>query len=151
MTPDRSFAPEVMAMNLVPYMRSLQKLDTVFTVTYRLMRVARAGNALEATIGSDYGGVEKTKLYDQIVVNHGTVPLDELFFALKPLSSNGGEISHAALIEGAPQRVQLARRFADECLRLSLYGSMRPEAFPDVAERVAKGPRPMSRRGRADS
>ena len=25
MTPDRSFAPEVMAMNLVPYMRSLQK------------------------------------------------------------------------------------------------------------------------------
>ncbi len=53
--------------------------------------------------------------------------------------------------EGAPQRVQLARRFADECLRLSLYGSMRPEAFPDVAERVAKGPRPMSRRGRADS
>ena len=27
MTPDRSFAPEVMAMNLVPYMRSLQKLD----------------------------------------------------------------------------------------------------------------------------
>ena len=26
MTPDRSFAPEVMAMNLVPYMRGLQKL-----------------------------------------------------------------------------------------------------------------------------
>ena len=33
MTPDRSFAPEVMAMNLVPYMRSLQKLDVTFTVT----------------------------------------------------------------------------------------------------------------------
>ena len=29
MTPDRSFAPEVMAMNLVPYMRSLQKLERV--------------------------------------------------------------------------------------------------------------------------
>ncbi len=35
MTPDRSFAPEVMAMNLVPYMRSLQKLDVTFTVTYQ--------------------------------------------------------------------------------------------------------------------
>ena len=36
MTPDRAFAPEVMAMNLVPYMRTLQKLDMTFTVTFRL-------------------------------------------------------------------------------------------------------------------
>src|SRR5690606_6997084 len=35
-TPDRSFAPEVMAMNLVPYMRSLQDLDVTFTVSYRV-------------------------------------------------------------------------------------------------------------------
>ena len=105
MTPDRSFAPEVMAMNLVPYMRSLQKLDTTFTVTWRLMSVAKSGNALEATIGSDYGGVEKTKIYDQIVVNHGTLPLDELYFALKPHSSNHGEVSHDALTHGQPQRV----------------------------------------------
>jgi hypothetical protein len=28
MTPDRTFAPEVMAMNLVPYLRSLQKVPT---------------------------------------------------------------------------------------------------------------------------
>ena len=40
-TPDRSFAPEVMAMNLVPYMRALQGRDTVFTVTWRLVSVAR--------------------------------------------------------------------------------------------------------------
>ncbi len=31
MTPDRSFSPEVMAMNLVPYMRSLQNKDVTFT------------------------------------------------------------------------------------------------------------------------
>ena len=40
MTPDRSFAPDVMAMNLVPYMRSLQGRDVTFTVTYRLKSVA---------------------------------------------------------------------------------------------------------------
>ena len=34
MTPERTFAPEVMAMNLVPYLRSLQKLDVTFTVTF---------------------------------------------------------------------------------------------------------------------
>ena len=105
MTPDRSFAPEVMAMNLVRYMRSLQKRDTTFTVTWRLMGVTRAGNALEARIGSDYGGVERLKTYDQIVINHGTLPLDELYFTLKPLSRNHGEISHAALTAGEPQAV----------------------------------------------
>ena len=45
MTPDRSFAPEVMGMNLVPYMRSLQKRDVTFTVTFRLESVRRDGNA----------------------------------------------------------------------------------------------------------
>jgi N-methyl-L-proline demethylase len=88
MTPDRSFAPEVMGMNLVPYMRSLQKLDVTFTVTFRLQDVAREGNGLKAVIGSDYGGVTKTRLFDQVVVNHGTRPLDELYFALKPRSKN---------------------------------------------------------------
>jgi len=44
-TPDRAFAPEVMAMNLVPYMRTLQKLDTTFTVTYRLEAVEKTCRA----------------------------------------------------------------------------------------------------------
>jgi 2,4-dienoyl-CoA reductase-like NADH-dependent reductase (Old Yellow Enzyme family)/thioredoxin reductase len=103
MTPDRSFAPEVMGMNLVPYMRSLQQLDTVFTVTWRLLAVERDGNALVARIGSDYGTVEQRRRFDQIVVNHGTRPLDELYFELRPLSSNLGEVHHAGLIEGRPQ------------------------------------------------
>jgi hypothetical protein len=55
MTPDRSFAPEVMVMNLVPYMRSLQKKDVTFTVTFRLEAAQRLGNQLLAKVGSDYG------------------------------------------------------------------------------------------------
>ena len=103
MTPDRAFAPEVMAMNLVPYMRSLQKLNTTFTVTFRLDAVEKSGNELTATIGSDYGGVEKKQTYDQIVVNHGTIPLDELYFELKPRSSNLGAVNYENLINGKPQ------------------------------------------------
>jgi N-methyl-L-proline demethylase len=105
MTPDRSFAPEVMAMNLVPYMRSLQKHDALFTVTYRLEAVAREGNELVATIGSDYGGVAQTRRFDQVVVNHGTIPLDDLYFALRPLSSNLGEVAHGELLDGREQTV----------------------------------------------
>ncbi|OLP53021.1 N-methylproline demethylase [Rhizobium rhizosphaerae] len=105
MTPDRAFAPEVMAMNLVPYMRALQKLDTTFTVTYRLEAAEKSGNQIVAHVGSDYGGVSKQRLVDQIVVNHGTIPLDELYFELKPASRNLGEVSYDALIAGAPQTV----------------------------------------------
>ncbi|OWV88265.1 NADH:flavin oxidoreductase [Rhizobium sp. R693] len=105
MTPDRSFAPEVMAMNLVPYMRSLQKLDVTFTVTFRLEAAERSGNQIVATVGSDYGGVSKQRVVDQIVVNHGTIPLDELYFDLKPLSSNLGETSYDQLLAGEPQSI----------------------------------------------
>jgi hypothetical protein len=105
MTPDRSFAPEVMAMNLVPYMRSLQKLDVTFTVTYRLESVEKKGNQLMARVGSDYGGVSKERTIDQLVINHGTIPLDDIYFELKPKSSNHGEVSYDQLLEGEPQRV----------------------------------------------
>ena len=102
-TPDRSFAPEVMAMNLVPYMRNLQGRDTVFTVTWRLLKVAREGNRLRATLGSDYGTFRRERLVDQVVVNHGTRPLDELYFDLKPLSRNLGAVDYEALATGGVQ------------------------------------------------
>ena len=105
MTPDRSFAPDVMGMNLVPYMRNLQKLDVTFTVTFRLEDVVRDGNQLRALIGSDYGGVRKERLFDQVVVNHGTRPLDDVYFELKPHSKNLGEVNYEALIAGTPQTV----------------------------------------------
>ena len=106
MTPDRSFAPEVMAMNLVPYMRSLQKMDVTFTVTYRLESVQRDGDGLLAIVGSDYGGVRKERRVDQVVVNHGTRPLDELYFGLKPLATNQGAVDYSALLAGHAQTLQ---------------------------------------------
>ena len=109
MTPDRSFSPEVMAMNLVPYMRSLQKLDVTFTVTFRLESVERhptQSGKLLAVLGSDYGGVRKERVVDQVVVNHGTLPLEDLYFELKPMSSNEGAVNYTDLIAGKPQTVQ---------------------------------------------
>ncbi|ATX64716.1 NADH:flavin oxidoreductase [Roseinatronobacter bogoriensis] len=103
MTPDRSFAPDVMAMNLVPYMRSLQALDTRFTVTYRLHDVEKSGNMLTAVIGTDYSNHLERRDFDQVVVNHGTLPMDELYFELKPQSRNLGALDQDAFVEGRPQ------------------------------------------------
>lgn len=103
MTPDRSFAPEVMAMNLVPYMRSLQKMDVTFTVTYRLAKVERTDAGLVAHVGSDYGGVHQQRVVDQVIINHGTRPLDDLYMELKADSLNQGAVDYDALIAGRTQ------------------------------------------------
>ncbi|MAZ23011.1 NADH:flavin oxidoreductase [Roseovarius sp.] len=105
MTPDRTFAPDIMAMNLVPYMRALQDKDVTFTVARRLLGVERSGNRLTATIGTDYSDFSRAQSYDQVVVNYGTLPLDTLYFDLKPLSRNGGAVDHEALVAGRPQGI----------------------------------------------
>ena len=42
-------------------------------------------------------------MVDQVVVEHGTLPADDLYFELKPASSNLGEIDLDALLAGRPQ------------------------------------------------
>ena len=105
MTPDRVFAPDIMAMNLVPYMRNLQDKNVTFTVTRRLLDVQKDGNQLKAIIGTDYSDLRTEATYDQIVINYGTLPLDELYFDLKSLSWNGGAVDYDAMIDGRPQDV----------------------------------------------
>ncbi|AZQ67078.1 FAD-binding protein [Silicimonas algicola] len=118
MTPDRTFAPDIMAMNLVPYMRALQSKDVTFTVTRRLLDVTRDGNRLKAVIGTDYSDLRTERIYDQIVVNYGTLPLDDLYFELKPLSSNGGAVDYDALIEGRAQGIASGKKSGFQLFRI---------------------------------
>jgi len=105
MTPDRGISPDVMGMNISPYLKALQQGDVTFTIARRLLEVTRQGNRLEATTGTDYGPARWTGTYDQVVVNYGTRPLDELYFDLRPGSSNLGAVDHDALLAGTPQQV----------------------------------------------
>ena len=103
---DRAIVPEVMAMSLTPSLRLLQELDVTFTPAWRLDAVRRDGNGLTAVLGSDYGPTRRERSVDQVVVNHGTRPLDELYFELRPGSSNLGEVDYEALIARRPQTVR---------------------------------------------
>ncbi|PTW52075.1 FAD-dependent oxidoreductase [Rhodovulum kholense] len=100
---DRSLVPEVMAMSLTPALRALQRADVVWTPTWRLDAIRRTGNTLTAVLGSDYGPETRERQVDQVVVNTGTHPLDDLYFGLRPGASNLGEVDYPALIEGRPQ------------------------------------------------
>ncbi len=130
-TRDRTFAPEVMGMNLSPYVAALQARGATFTVTWRLDAVARDGNRLRATLGSDYGATTQDRTVDQVVVNHGTRPNADLYHALVPHAANGGAVDYGRLVAGAPQAMGGLRLFrvgdavAARNIHAGIYDSLR--------------------------
>jgi N-methyl-L-proline demethylase len=96
-------------MNHVPYAQVFQQHCVVTTINRRLVAVHREGKKLAAIVGSDFGPWRETRLVDQVVVEHGTLPLDELYFELKTGSVNGGEIDQRAMIDLQPQTVERNR------------------------------------------
>lgn len=104
-TPERFFAPEIGGLNHVAYATCFRDHAVTITINARLLSVHRRGNGLAALIGSDYSSRVEERHVDQVVVEHGTLPLDDLYFALKPNSLNGGEVDYRSLIEGRPQTI----------------------------------------------
>ena len=104
-TPERYFAAEIGGLNHTLYAKAFHKHDVRITIHSRLMAVRRDGNALIATIGSDHGPERRERRVDQVVVEHGTLPVTDLYDALKPLSVNLGEVDYKALLGGRPQTI----------------------------------------------
>ena len=104
-TPERFFAPDIGGLNHVPYAECFHAHGVRITINTRLLALRRQGNRLAAVLGGDYGLRTETRIVDQVVVEHGTLPLDELYFALKQGSRNHGEVDYEALIVGGPQDV----------------------------------------------
>jgi 2,4-dienoyl-CoA reductase-like NADH-dependent reductase (Old Yellow Enzyme family)/thioredoxin reductase len=105
-TPERFFAPEIGGLNHAMYARKFHRHGVRVTINSRLKSVRREGNELVATIGSEYGPETSERRVDQVVVEHGTLPADELYHALLPHSVNLGEIDYAALLDGRRQSVE---------------------------------------------
>ena len=105
MTPDRSISSEIMGMNLTPYLKNFQNKEITYTIARRLLGVSIKGNTLNAMIGSDYGNFKYNSNYDQVIINYGTKPLDDLYFELVPLSINAGEVNYKKLIKGLDQDI----------------------------------------------
>ncbi|MBT4464253.1 MAG: NAD(P)-binding protein, partial [Rhodospirillaceae bacterium] len=104
-SPERFFAPEIGGLNHVPYARCFQDHGVRITINTRLIAARRDGNKLIAVLGSDYTDVTEERYIDQIVVEHATLPMDDLYFELKEHSVNRGEIDYSALIAGRPQAI----------------------------------------------
>lgn len=98
-SPERFFAPEIGGMNHVPYAKTFAEKNVRVTINTRLKAVRRDGNALVATLCSDFSPTASAeRRVAQVVVEHGTMPMADLYFELKPLSRNLGSVDYKALI-----------------------------------------------------
>jgi hypothetical protein len=78
-------------------------MGVVMTPDVRLTKIYPEGNRVVAVLRNEYTHEEEERVVDQVVCEHGTRPRDDLYFALKPHSSNLGRMDLAALIAGEPQ------------------------------------------------
>lgn len=104
-TIDDSLAQEVEYSSRAIYRKQFKQLGITVTVDHHLIKVERdTSNTLKATFKHELTNELLQLPATQIVVERGTAPLDEVFHALKDLSSNAGVTDLPALIEGRPQR-----------------------------------------------
>lgn len=100
-SPERFFAPEMGGMNHVPYMAAFHRHGVQVTINTRLVAVRRDGNMLVAVLASDFEkGWRTERRVQQVVVEHGTAPNDDLYRALKPASRNLGAVDYERLVAG---------------------------------------------------
>ncbi|MBP1883117.1 NADH:flavin oxidoreductase [Sinorhizobium mexicanum] len=136
-SPERMFAPEIGGMNHVPYAKIFAEKNVRVTINTRLKSVRRDGNSLVATLFSDFSEtVSIERRVAQVVVEHGTVPMADLYLDLKPLSRNLGAVDYKALIrrenpmavrnpEGTFDLIRIGDAVASRNIHAGIYDALR--------------------------
>ncbi|WP_075219554.1 NADH:flavin oxidoreductase [Acuticoccus yangtzensis] len=104
-TPERTVGPEVGGTSFPPYFKAFSDHGVTTTLNLKLSAIRREGNRLIAVFWDEYGEREVMREADQIVVENGTQPLEDLYFDLKDGSTNRGEVDLGQMIAGAAQTV----------------------------------------------
>ena len=103
-TPERMVAVDIGGTNFPAYLRAFYEHEVKITPDHWLTAVRRnEEKRLVATLYNDYSKRSSERVVDQVVVDHGTIPIDDLYFDLLPEATNGGEIEMAAYVNLQPQ------------------------------------------------
>ncbi len=105
-TAERSVGRELGGTNLGAHMDEMYKRGIEIRPDMRLTALSRAGNRLLARIENIYSEAWEEIEIDQVIGENGTLPNDDLYFALKPLSKNLGEADIDAMTRFAPQTIE---------------------------------------------
>ena len=104
-SPDRLIGLEVTGTSYPAYLKVFYEAGVRMTPDHRLHAVRRTGDRrLEVELANDYTGGSMTRLVDQVIVEHGSLPNDELYAALLRASSNEGVLDIDAYLGGQPQQ-----------------------------------------------
>lgn len=102
-TPDRMIAEDVGVTNHAIHLRELYRSGVTIRPDSRLIEVSQNGNRLSAVFRNEYSDEESRYEYDQIIVEIGTAPLDELYQELAVKSVNQGQVDIESLLTGKAQ------------------------------------------------
>ena len=106
-TPERTVGPLVGSMNSPAYLRTFAERGVTITLGHRLTEVrSDEDGTLVAVLRSEYADTVQDRYLDLVVVEHGTLPNDDLYFDLVPHSSNEGAVDQAALLALRPQTIR---------------------------------------------
>lgn len=87
------------------YRKRFVENGVTVTTDNTLIRVRPSGNRLVATFRHELTGATMELTASQVVVEHGTEPVDEMFDALREASANAGVTDIEALLQRRPQLV----------------------------------------------
>ena len=90
-------------VNYPVYLKHFYEKGILLTPDRRLEKVEKIGRQLRSTFENELTGQVEERLSDQVVVEHGTVPLDDLFEELRAQSCNNGSVDMDRLLAGQPQ------------------------------------------------
>lgn len=102
-SPDRHTGRSLGGQNYPIYLRNLYRRGATLTPNHRLLGVRSNGNRRVAALQNEYSRETFEREVDQVVVDQGTLPADDIFHALTDGSRNLGELDVEALIEGRAQ------------------------------------------------
>ncbi len=102
-TPERMLGIEVGGMNHVPYARAFNEADVRITLNQKMMSVQPELGRLCVEIGSDHSRHRSARHVDYVITDSGTAVNADLYFELKPNSTNLGAVDYGALTEGRAQ------------------------------------------------
>ena len=100
---DGELATELTYAERAVWKRRLYELDVPMTFDHRLTRIIRDGNRKTATFVNETTGTATTLMADQIIVEHGTLPLDQIYHDLRGHAANNGVTDLDTLIAVQPQ------------------------------------------------
>lgn len=87
----------------VIWRRELARRELLPLTEYELTELRRADAGLEAIFRSELTGARRSFMADQVVVERGSLPLDELFASLRDDAVNHGVTDLDALVDGRVQ------------------------------------------------